>query len=63
MEKRPSTDAFVATLATRNRVLMVGGMAIIAHGLSRPTKGSVREFEAEGAPFSRDILAAWKEPV
>ncbi len=40
METSLSTDDFVRELARRHRVLMLGGMAIIAHGLSRPTKDS-----------------------
>lgn len=33
-----SADLFVASLAKRHRVLLLGGMAVIAHGLSRKTK-------------------------
>ncbi|MDP1591176.1 MAG: hypothetical protein Q8M07_25705 [Prosthecobacter sp.] len=40
METRLSTDDFTRELASRHRVLLLGGMAIIAHGLSRPTKDS-----------------------
>jgi hypothetical protein len=40
MEAGISTDRFVKELAARRRVLMLGGMAVIAHGLSRPTKDS-----------------------
>ena len=40
MEKELSTDAFTAELAKRNRVILLGGMAMIAHGLNRPTKDS-----------------------
>ena len=40
MEAAFSTDQFVAELARHHRVLLLGGMAIIAHGLSRPTKDS-----------------------
>jgi len=40
METRLSTDDFTRELAGRHRVLLLGGMAIIAHGLSRPTKDS-----------------------
>lgn len=40
MEAGISTDDFVRELARRHRVLMLGGMAIIAHGFSRPTKDS-----------------------
>lgn len=38
MEKGSVTDRFVKTLSTDRRVLVLGGMAVIAHGLSRPTK-------------------------
>ncbi len=38
MGAKISADEFVAQLATRGRVVMLGGMAIIAHGLSRKTK-------------------------
>lgn len=40
MEKRLSTDDFTRDLASRHRVILLGGMAIIAHGFSRPTKDS-----------------------
>lgn len=40
METRLSTDKFVQDLASRHRVILLGDMAIIAHGLSRPTKDS-----------------------
>lgn len=40
MEAAFSTDRFVSELARQYRVLLLGGMAIIAHGLSRPTKDS-----------------------
>lgn len=40
MEAAFSTDQFVSELARQHRVLLLGGMAIIAHGLSRPTKDS-----------------------
>lgn len=40
METRLSTDDFTSELARRHRVLLLGGMAIIAHGLSRPTRDS-----------------------
>ena len=40
MEAGISTDDFVRELARRHRVLMLGGMAVIAHGFSRPTKDS-----------------------
>ena len=33
-----SADIFVTQLAQRHRVLMLGGMAVIAHGFSRKTK-------------------------
>ena len=33
-----SYDAFLTELGSRNRVLLIGGLAVIAHGLSRPTK-------------------------
>lgn len=29
---------FIETLATRHRVLVIGGLAVIAHGFNRPTK-------------------------
>ncbi len=40
MEKGISADDFIKTLAAKHRVLLLGGMAVIAHGLSRPTKDS-----------------------
>ena len=40
METGIPTDDFVRELARRHRVLMLGGMAVIAHGFSRPTKDS-----------------------
>lgn len=40
METRLSTDDFTRELASRHRVVLLGGMAIIAHGFSRPTKDS-----------------------
>lgn len=38
MGAEKSADIFVTQLAQRHRVLMLGGMAVIAHGLSRKTK-------------------------
>ena len=38
MAPQASADRFVAKLATRSRVLLLGGMAVIAHGLDRKTK-------------------------
>ncbi len=40
MEKRVFTDDFVRKLASQYRVVMLGGMAVIAHGFDRPTKDS-----------------------
>ncbi len=57
MEKRISTDDFVRELARRHRVLMLGGMAVIAHGLSRPTKDSDVWLE----PFTS--TAEWSEKL
>jgi hypothetical protein len=37
MEEGSTTDRFVRTLAADQRVLVVGGLAVIAHGLSRST--------------------------
>lgn len=34
----PTAGQFVATLAARHRVLVIGGLAVIAHGFNRPTK-------------------------
>lgn len=33
-----STGEFIAALAAENRVLVIGGLAVIAHGFNRPTK-------------------------
>lgn len=38
MEAKPPADLFVHALAARHRVIMLGGMAMIAHGLDRKTK-------------------------
>ncbi|MGI8605512.1 MAG: hypothetical protein ACR2OZ_21260 [Verrucomicrobiales bacterium] len=38
MDSALPADSFVSALAAHHRVLMVGGMAIIAHGLDRKTK-------------------------
>ena len=38
MGAKISADSFVSVLAGANRVLLLGGMAVIAHGLSRKTK-------------------------
>ncbi len=54
MQERVSTDDFVRELASTGRLLLLGGLAIIAHG------SNLREFEGEGDPYSRDILAAWR---
>lgn len=55
METRLSTDDFTRELASRHRVLLLGGMAIIAHGLSRPTKDSDIWLEPFGS------VAEWTE--
>jgi hypothetical protein len=34
----PHLDGFLRTLTSRHRVLLLGGLAVIAHGLSRATK-------------------------
>ncbi len=57
MERGVSTDDFVRELARRHRVLMLGGMAIIAHGLTRPTKDSDVWLE----PFAS--AAEWSEKL
>lgn len=33
-----SLQRFLGRVATRQRVVVLGGLAVIAHGLSRPTK-------------------------
>lgn len=38
MEERASANLFVRELARRRRVMLVGGLAVIAHGLERKTK-------------------------
>jgi hypothetical protein len=38
MEAKPPADLFVHSLAACHRVVMLGGMAMIAHGLDRKTK-------------------------
>ena len=38
METLPPADRLIHALAARRRVIMLGGMAIIAHGLGRKTK-------------------------
>lgn len=38
MEAKPPADLFVHALAARKRVVMLGGMAMIAHGFDRKTK-------------------------
>ncbi len=50
METRLSTNDFIRELSSRYRVLLLGGMAIIAHGLTRPTKDSVIWQEPFGYP-------------
>lgn len=34
----PSANQFIETLSLENRVIVIGGLAIIAHGFNRPTK-------------------------
>lgn len=50
METRLSADDFIRELSGRYRVLLLGGMAIIAHGLTRPTKDSDIWLEPFGSP-------------
>ena len=38
MEERLSANLFVRELARRHRVMLLGGLAVIAHGLERKTK-------------------------
>jgi hypothetical protein len=66
-------QAFVNRLAAESRVVVLGGLAVIAHGLSRHTQDvdvwtrelaleHLREFAAEGDPFSQAILAGRPVP-
>jgi hypothetical protein len=71
---------FVEELASRHRVLVIGGPAVIAHGFNRPTMDGdwrtceaaltnpdsavteiatayLREFAADGDPFSQALRA------
>lgn len=47
-----SSDVFVAQLAQQRRVLLLGGVAVIAHGLSRKTKDVDIWLEPMDAPAS-----------
>ncbi|MFN0076332.1 MAG: hypothetical protein ACKVY0_07650 [Prosthecobacter sp.] len=38
MEEQLSANLFVRELARRHRVMLLGGLAVIAHGLERKTK-------------------------
>lgn len=52
METDLPKNLLIRRLAEKHRVLLLGGMASI-----------LREFEAEGDPFSRDLLATWNNPA
>lgn len=41
---------FIETLAERHRVLVIGGLAVIAHGFNRPTKDADIWLEPLGSP-------------
>ena len=43
---------FLARVATRQRVVVIGGLAVIAHGLSRPTKDGDAWLDPLGSPAS-----------
>jgi hypothetical protein len=46
----PTAGQFVAALAARHRVLVIGGLAVIAHGFNRPTKDADVWLEPLGSP-------------
>ena len=50
MEKDLSKNIFIRELAGRHRVVLLGGMAVIAHGLSRHTKDFDVWLEPFGSP-------------
>jgi len=60
----PTLETFIADLSGRGRILLLGGLAVIAHGLSRSTKDADIWLEPFGDP-SRwgsclvDALAGW----
>jgi hypothetical protein len=55
METNPAKNLFISRLAGRHRVIMLGGMAVIAHGRSRHTK----DFDIWLDPFETPAL--WAE--
>lgn len=52
-----TTGEFINTLAAEHRVLVIGGLAVIAHGFNRPTKDADIWLEPLESP------AAWAEVV
>ena len=45
-----TVDAFLAHLAARHRVMLLGGLAVIAHGFSRATKDADVWLDPKGSP-------------
>jgi len=44
------TDQFIRTLTSRHRVIVLGGLAVIAHGFNRPTKDADVWLEPMSSP-------------
>jgi len=63
MGEKRFADEVVQVMARKFRILTLGGVAVISHGLSRNTHDldvwcEPLELSAEGDPFARDHLAA-----
>ncbi len=48
----PSSGEFIAALAAEHRVILIGGLAVIAHGYNRPTKDADIWLEPFDSPES-----------
>ena len=56
MENQPTTDRFIRQLAQAHRVLTLGGVAVIAHGLDRNTHDGDIWLDPE---FSSFLSCTW----
>ncbi len=53
----PTSGQFIETLASQHRVLVIGGLAVIAHGFNRSTKDAEVWLEPLDSPStSADVL-------
>ena len=56
-----STREFISALTERHRVIVIGGLAVIAHGFNRPTKDADVWLDPMETPEA--WAEAWRRPA